>query len=154
MIKGYRPPPKLFVLQEFVSKKMFEKYGHKPDYLWRVINPFILEAIVIVRNFYAVPVTVNNWHIDGPYSQSGLRDDDAEDGVEFSTHKFGDALDFRVKGVSSARVQRDIRNNKLPARFYELVNCVEDGTNGWTHIASLNYMRPGITWIPIPRKKA
>lgn len=146
-IKGYRP--KYFKLQELVSKEMFERYQHRSEYLWSRINPSVLEAADVIRAFYDSPVIVNSWHTGGRYSQSGLRDKKVKGGATLSAHLFGLALDIKVMGVTSATVIDDIKNMKLPKRFYELINQVEvlEATPTWVHIASVNIITDSIQWI-------
>lgn len=143
---GYRS--KHFKLHELVGPALYKKYGtSKPEYLWRLLDECVLEALDIVKEFYETTVTVNNYYWDGARKESGLRDMDTETGAELSAHKFAKAIDFQVKGISSVQVQADIKNGLMPARFYELINCVEAGTIGWTHIARLNYVTDEIIWV-------
>lgn len=142
---GYRP--KHFKLQELVAPEVYAAYESRPEYLWRLLDECVLEALDIIREHYKASVTVNNWHIGGKRKESGLRNPFTNTGAVLSAHKFGRAADFQVKGVSSAKVQADIKAGKLPARLYELINCVEIDTDGWTHIARLNYVTDGIVWV-------
>ena len=145
---GYKP--KHYQLYELVSPTLYKEYHLRANYLWRMLNPFALEGIDIIREFYNTSVIINTYWWGGKYKESGLRDFDTTIGAELSAHKLGCAFDVKVKGVNSLQVQNDIKNNRLPARFYECINCLEDGTNGWTHVARLNYLFDGIVWIPMP----
>ena len=144
---GYRP--KCLKLHEVVGPELYKKYGlTNPEYLWRLIDESILEAMDIIKEFYnGAKITVNNYYWKGNRKESGLRDMNTSTGASLSAHKFGRAIDFQIEKVSSEQVQSDIRNNKLPARFYDLINTVEKGTVGWTHIARLNYVTNSIVWV-------
>lgn len=142
---GYRP--KHFQLHELFPPALYEQYKNQPEYLWRLFDESVLEALDIVKDFYKATVTVNNYFWKGTRKESGLRDPFTKTGAKLSAHKFARAVDFKVKGVSSAQVQADIRNGKLPDRFYELINCVELDTDGWTHMARLNYVTDSIVWV-------
>lgn len=142
---GYRP--KHFKLQELVAPDVYAAYEKRPDYLWRLLDESVLEALDIIREHYMQPVTVNNWHVGGNRKESGLRNPFTNTGAVLSAHKFGRAADLQVQGVPSDIVQSDIKRGKLPMRFYELINCVEKDTDGWTHIARLNYVTDGIVWV-------
>ena len=143
---GYRP--KYFKLHELVPPELYEKYKNNHEYLWRLLDAKALEALDIVKDFYnGASVTVNNYFWGGKYKESGLRNPFAKTGATLSAHKFGGAFDIKVKGVEASQVQSDIKNNRLPARFYECVNCVERDTPTWTHIAHLNYVCDGIVWV-------
>lgn len=145
-MKGYRP--KHFKLCELVPKALYEKYKNKHEYLWRLLSPNVLEAADIIREFYNRPCTVNDAYIGGTYDQSGLRTKKVGS-AELSAHLFGLALDIKVAGVSPSTIHKDIREGKLPKRFYQLINQVEhvDKTPTWVHIASVNVITKEIQWI-------
>lgn len=143
---GYRP--KYFKLHELFPPDLYAQYKNQPEYLWRLFDEFVLEALDIVKEFYGMAkVTVNNYYWKGPRKESGLRNPFTKTGAKLSAHKFARAVDFRVEGVKSAQVQADIKAGKLPERFYELINCVELDTDGWTHMARLNYVTDTIVWV-------
>ena len=144
---GYRP--KYFKLHELVGPELFNEYGQSnPEYLWRLLDECVLEALDIIKEYYKMAsVTVNNYGFGGKRKESFLRDPFTKTGAKLSAHKFGRAADFLVEGVDAEKVKADIKNKRLPARFYELINCVEANTNGWNHIARLNYVTNGIVWV-------
>lgn len=143
---GYRP--KHFALHELFPPDLYEKYKAQPEYLWRLFDEHVLEALDIIKEHYKMAkVTVNNYFWKGPRKESGVRNPFTKTGAALSAHKFARAVDFQIEGVSAPQVQADIRNKKLPARFYDLINCVEKNTPTWTHIARLNYVTNEIVWV-------
>lgn len=143
-MKSYRP--KHFKLYELVGPDLYNEYKHRPDYLWRKLNANVLEAADIIREFYGKPVIINNWYNGGRFKESGMRNPLTTTGARFSAHKFGLALDLKLD-VPISKIHDDIRNNRLPKRFYELVNVVELNTPTWLHLAFENTGKDGILWV-------
>lgn len=144
MKHGYRP--KYFKLEELVTPELFKEYAANPDYLWRKLNPQILEAADILREYYGKPITINTWHNGGPFKESGFAPNRVA-GAKLSAHKFGLALDVKIQGANYDNVRADIKAGKLPKRFYECVNVVENNTATWLHIGYENTGKDGIMWV-------
>lgn len=72
----------------------------------------MIEFMQFVRNRYNVPVTVNNWHTGGQFSERGFRLPNTSIGAKLSQHKFGRACDFNVKGMTPDEVRADILNHQ------------------------------------------
>ena len=59
---------KNFILQEFVPKGMYEKYGD--SCIWFIDNR-IIEVAQFFRDRYGKPITINDWHKGGLRNHSG-----------------------------------------------------------------------------------
>jgi len=97
-----------------------------------------------IRNYFAVPITINNWHIGGNFTQRGFRNDPAT-GAKLSQHRFGRACDFDVKGVTAEEVRECIRQHKLDVPLSCMTRC-EEGTS-WVHIDCAASQSQGITFF-------
>lgn len=118
---------KHFDINELVDSKTFEKFG---EGAWMFFDPRALISLDAIREFYGVPVTVNNWPYGGSLQYRGFRPRNCDVGAEYSQHRFGAAFDCDVKGVPASTVRKDILANK-DTRF-RLINCIEDDVS-WIH---------------------
>ena len=123
--EAYRP--KNFILEELVSKEIFEKYGERA---WQFLDERMLMNLQAIRDHYGVSVTANSWKWGGQFSFRGF------DAYEFrknyvSQHHAGRAVDFDVKGKTAEEVRNDIVSGtiKLPHPNVWL----EDNVN-WVHM--------------------
>lgn len=106
----------------------------------------ILITLDTLRLNLGIPITVNSWAWGGNRTQSGLRDQyhykNLEDYLKsFSQHKYGNALDFKVRGLTAHEVRKHIIENK---HLYPSISFMEVGklSNGeemtWCHIDCRN----------------
>jgi hypothetical protein len=72
-----------FKIYELVDEKTFDRYGLRA---WEFFNPQALRALDNLREFFAAPVTVNNYHSGGPFHFRGLRPRSCGNGAELSQH--------------------------------------------------------------------
>ena len=59
-----------FEIQELVDKTVFDKFGQTA---WKFIDKDLLACLLIIREKLGKPMTINNWHKGGQFSQRGLR---------------------------------------------------------------------------------
>lgn len=120
--------PKHFQWHEFMPKPKdkAQEALYKRIWLW-VIDSRIFMLADQIREYYGVPVTINNWFWGGQFSLRGWRPFDCLIGALLSMHKFGRAFDFDVKGISPAQVRKDALAGKFP-----LVTAIEVDIS-WNH---------------------
>lgn len=85
-----------------------------------------------VRDFFGVPITVNNWYGGGPFQYRGYRDPYCPIGTENSYHKRGMAADFDVQGMDADMVREriiDHQDDPLLAKIQRLEAKVK-----WVHM--------------------
>lgn len=123
-----------FEVQELVSPEIYKKYG---DDAIKVFDPRILWTIDKIREYYGVPVYINNWDMKKPgnKTQSGFRTV-IDPNTPLTLHR-GAAIDFVIKGVSPAQFRKDVRSGKL-ASILVYITRVEDNTPTWNHIDCAN----------------
>jgi len=121
--------PKHFVTQELVYPEIYRKLGDKALLL---MSDKILITADKLRDFFGVPVTINNWHTGGQFQNRGLRDKNSSVGALKSEHKLGNALDLDVQGKTSEQVRKIILANKNNEAF-KFITRMELKVN-WTHI--------------------
>jgi len=62
---------KHFILQELVSPIVFKAYP--ANLIWGMFDSAILKDLDQLREDWGSAITINNWHLGGQYSESGLR---------------------------------------------------------------------------------
>ena len=123
---------KNFILQEFVSKAIFEKWGAKS--LWFVDERIIFLA-QFLRDHFACPIIINDWVRGGTFHFRGYRSPEAATGAALSQHKFGRAIDINVSGISPQLVYAEIK--KMEGVFKTAgLSAMEhfEDTPTWTHL--------------------
>lgn len=119
--------PKFFSIEELVDEVTYSRFG---DRALMFLNPVLLRANDRVRNYFNAPMTINNWHIGGQFSQRGLRVNTSV-GADYSQHKFGNASDYDIEGYSADEIRAEIAA-KPDHHAFELITCIEIGVN-WVH---------------------
>jgi len=127
---------KSFDIRELVCSHTFNAFGEKS---WQFFDHDTLEMLLVLRrDIVKVPMTINNWHTGGPYSQRGFRcnicqlvkDKTLKGLIYLTSHANGAAFDFDAKGMTSEQVRVLVESKK------DLLPCnvrMED-TVSWCHI--------------------
>ena len=134
---------KHFQAYELVDRETFERMGNSALSLF---DPEALQALDDFREFFGVPVTINNWHSGGPFEWRGFRTPEkaAELGAPRSAHAKGRAFDCDIEGHGAEYARQIIlanRNNPLLLRITRL----ESGVN-WVHFDVME-LPPGVERI-------
>lgn len=116
-----------FLIVEFVPPEIWNQFGESSSWF---VDPRIVDACEKIRVYFNKPVTVNNWHLQGQYKESGFRMPSTTTGATLSQHRFGRACDIKVKGISPEEVRDAIRMNWKSFG----VTTIEKDTPTWTHI--------------------
>lgn len=118
---------KHFIIKEFVPPEVWDSESEQSIIR---LDERILETADQVREFFGVPVTINNWHNGGQFRYRGLRTPRCPQYIAGSMHCVGKAFDCDVKGKTAEDVRSEIMMNqdKFPhiMRMESLVN--------WVHI--------------------
>ena len=136
----YKEIQKYFDIQEFVNKATYTKYGINA---WQFLCPRLLHTLLIIRKGLGKPITINNWHQGGKFSQRGLRTNIGQivkgktlKGMMYlSAHVMGKAVDFDVKGYKAEDVRDWISLNaeKLPYKV-RLEQNMKGKPTTWCHM--------------------
>jgi hypothetical protein len=141
--KIYADIKKYFKVQEFVSPKVYKKYGERS---WKFLCPRLLHTMLVIRILADKPITINNWSNGGRFSQRGLRSNLGaifmskfrKGRLYLSGHVLGKAADFDIKGMTAPGVRNWLETieDQLPYKIR-----LEDTMNGkpisWVHIDML-----------------
>ena len=121
----YRPTN--FTIEELVPQPLFQRYRSNPDFLWRLLNPYMLWTADAIRNHYGVPMTCNDWSWGGKFQGRGYRTPDYPSGAFYSQHKLGNALDLWPGSTITGTMIRDdiIANPDLEP--FQYITTVESG---------------------------
>jgi hypothetical protein len=119
--------PKHFKIQELVSSVVYQAEG---DAAIVHLHDEILQIADQVREFFNVPVTINNWNSGGQFSYRGYRDSTYQDYRETDPHVMGIAIDLDVQGMDADKVRSEIIYNQAQ---FPLIYRMEAGVN-WVHI--------------------
>lgn len=130
-IPGFENEP--FEIEEFVPKGIFRKFG--ANSIW-YISKDVVESIVYLRHWFNAPIILNNWHVGGEFQNRVFRQPDCPTGAFLSQHKFKDAADFNVNGLTSKQVCTRIIDAWPELRQHVKFTTMEnmEYTRGWTHM--------------------
>jgi hypothetical protein len=115
--------------EEVLPKSWLDDYGGNA---LLAMDERILMSIDAIREYFAVPVVINNWAAGGSYMYRGLRTQNCQQYTPNSQHSFGRAIDFDVMGETANYVRGIILSNR--ARW-PLITAVELNVD-WIHIDS------------------
>lgn len=134
--------PKHFQAHEFLPPEIYQIYGEKG---LMFLDSRILWTADAIRDYFNSPVYINNWFWKGNSRLRGLRPFDCSIGVRFSQHKFGRAIDFFVKGISSEEVRQEIKAHPGDASFTYITAAEENIPH--VHVDCRNTGKGTITWF-------
>lgn len=150
-----------FLIQEFVPKSTFLKWGEKSTW-------FISEKAVNCAEFYksffgtyyknklgadkvrGVSIVINNWHIGGVKQFSGYRPPDCTEGAKESQHRHHNAFDCEIWIVFMDGTRKE-------ADYKEIHQVIQDNeitfmANGVTRIEDVSiasgWLHTDFAWIP------
>lgn len=121
-----------FDLRELVSPEAYATLGDSARWC---IDPKLVDVVQAIRTIAGKPVTVNNWHAGGRYTQSGYRTPTEKTGAKLSQHRFGRAADLKIAGLTPLDGLQLLKDN-----WYVLsrlgLTTVEDPehTPTWLHV--------------------
>jgi len=125
-----------FDLRELVCEHTYNAFGEKS---WQFFDRDFLEMLLVLRrDIIAAPMTVNNWHLGGQFSQRGFRcnicqltrSKTLKNQIYLTSHANGAAIDFDAKGMTAEHVRAKVKANavKLPC------NVRMESKVTWAHI--------------------
>lgn len=129
-----------FKIQELVGKRTYNKHKNRA---WKFFSTEALEMLLILREGIGKPITINNWHKGGKFSQRGLRSNvqnifrqlTLSLKLYLSGHVLGEAFDLDVKGMSSIEVRNWIQVNSHLFPFKIRLEHKKNGVEiNWVHI--------------------
>ena len=120
---------KHFKIIELVDKATYQIYGEDAIKLFSFDLLFSVDG---VRDFFNLPVTINNWSTGGPFQYRGLRGENCPIGAKNSYHKKGMAADLDVKGMKAEEVRQVILTNKDDERLARIMRMELAVT--WVHL--------------------
>lgn len=138
---------KNFRTYELVDRRTYEQMG---DGALSLFHPDALQALDDLRDYFKVPVTVNNWRKGGPFQWRGYRTKEkaAALGAPNSMHARGGAFDCTVSGITAAAARSRImadKDNPLLCR----ITRMEAGVS-WLHF-DIKTLPPGVERIKLFR---
>lgn len=124
---------KHFVAQELVPPEVFAARGAKSLELF---DHNLLRLLDWLRDRYG-PAVINNWHLGGQFSQSGLRTvafygSESKYHASFSQHKYGRAADLKFSRKDAVEVREDLKL-QWSANGLGFPISIEEGVS-WLHV--------------------
>ena len=129
--------PRNFAVTELVPPEIYNVMGENS---LLVLDDRILRIADAVRDYFDVPVTINNWRLGGPFSQRGFRTQQQAGGADHSAHYYGRAIDFDVQGMTADHVRAEIIAERNHGDF-SLITGMEIGIE-WVHLDCDNRYSP------------
>ena len=134
---------KYFCIEEFVSEKVYNKYGENA---WQFLCPRFLHTILIIRVTLDRKITFNNWKWGGKFQQRGLRSNIGYIVLKMvkrmrlylSAHVLGKGGDFDVEGMTALEVRHWILRHKhlFPYKI-RLENKMNGKLINWVHLDTI-----------------
>jgi len=94
-----------FTIKEFVDRATYRKYGTRS--IW-FVDKELIDQMNQLRELFGREITINNWATGGQFQWRGFRTSKSPEYSSYSSHSFGRAVDFDVKGLSAARARKKI----------------------------------------------
>jgi hypothetical protein len=101
-----------------------------------LFNPELLIALDDLRDFFNLPITVNNWITRGKFQWRGYRTPACPEYSPGSQHSKGNAIDCDIQGMSAQEARHTIIENKDDALLKRIMR-LESGKN-WLHFDLLS----------------
>jgi hypothetical protein len=125
---------KYFRIEEFVPPTIYKAWG---DGSIKFIDPKVIQIADAYREFFNLPVTVNNWVFNPKgsiYKERGYRTPSSKTGASLSQHKFGRAFDCSIKGLTTRELFNAVVANYEFFKQFGLTT-IEDikYTPSWLH---------------------
>ncbi|MEN7549300.1 hypothetical protein AAG747_15355 [Rapidithrix thailandica] len=124
---------KHFYLQEFLPKREYELFGPRALEIG-LISRTAIQMAQFVREYFARPVRINDWHVGGRFQYRGFRPWDCNVGANYSLHRLGLADDLDVLGLEAEEVRQEIIQK--PAVFKAAGITTLEANVNWLHIDS------------------
>lgn len=131
--------PKHFRLEEFVSPAVFHEYGERS---WEFLDDRMVRTVDTLRDFFGVPLIINNWKTGGIRTYCGYREPSCPVGAKNSQHRMGRAVDI-ICSIPARDMRKKILDN--PESFPYLTT-LEDKVD-WLHADTRSSMTEGIRLI-------
>ena len=120
-----------FHIEEFVPPQIFKKFGENS--IW-FIDPKIIAIATAYREFFGVPVHINDWHSGGKMTYRGYRPPRVNVGAEYSQHKMGRAFDCNIGKMTSKEMYDKVIANYEHFKAFGLTTLENyKFTDGWLH---------------------
>ena len=130
--------PEYFKVEELVPPDLFTIHGYDSLYF---LDDRILKTLDMLRDFLETPIIVNDWKNGGLFTQRGYRTAQSI-GAKYSAHRFGKAVDFDVKKLSSDQFRKMVQKGELDSCL-KYITRIEDNVS-WNHIDCMGLPRePG-----------
>lgn len=100
-----------FLIVELVPPSIHNTYGDNS--IW-FISKENVKMIQFIRTFFGRPMTINNWHSGGPYTERGFRLPNSTTGSALSDHKRSIADDFNINSLHPNEIRESILKNPRP----------------------------------------
>lgn len=121
-------------LDEVICPEIYRLFGESSI---RFMDVRVVMAWQYIREITGKPVHFNNWWNGGDLDERGLRLFTTKTGAKYSMHKYGNALDGSVEGMTSAQVHDLILDEKNQTYFIQngMITRLEDldYTPTWVH---------------------
>jgi len=129
-----------FDLRELVAPEIY----NNPAIGDRAVDFISVNATAMLEDLRADfgPITVNNWHMGGNYTNSGLRAPNSSVGAALSAHRFGTAFDLKFSDHIPVYVYFEILNNQAKYPFISRMENAEI-TKTWLHVEFSTKQREG-----------
>jgi hypothetical protein len=119
-----------FYLDELVPKEIYMTFYEKSIMF---LDPRTKDIIEGVRNYFGVPLIINNWWTGGNRHESGFRLPNTTTGALYSQHKFGRAFDMVFPAKTDYEKIRETIRERYDSFKKMGITTIETNTPTWLH---------------------
>ena len=119
--------PLHFRIEELVSRTIYNQYKDKA---WAFFDKKLLVTIDQLREFFDVPLIINDWAFSGSREFCGYRSRGCMVGAENSQHRMGRAADIICETIDAQEMRLKIIEKSV---LFPHITYMEDKT-AWVHI--------------------
>ena len=128
--------PEYFRPEEFLDRETYARIVKAGVNPWVLLDSRILFTADGIRDYFGVPVYLNNWVFGGDKQWRGLRNPKAPQYSPTSQHSFGRAIDAHIKDMTAEEVRQAILARPNDSRFRFIMRL--EGTVSWLHVDVAN----------------
>ncbi len=122
-----------FFLDEFIHPEIYAARGARSIEL---IDPRMILLAQFIRTGIGKSITINNWFSGGKRVNSGLRTFTGTVGATWSQHRYGNAIDIQVAGITPEEVHEFLFKHEKTLIEKGWLTTLEhlDDTPTWSHL--------------------
>ena len=127
-----------FKIQELVSKIVYDRFK---DFAWSFFDENVLKDLDTIRDYHKMPITINNWHLGGSFSQCGFRSNlepmvKGKTTLYCSAHCMAKAFDLHSANIRKLYCDIEYLYNNGKLKAIKRIESPRSSKYSWCHVDS------------------